>query len=59
MPMRCHLLMLHIAKRIIEQANEVFSLLHFDWKTLLKGNITLCCPVPVAISIRSIEVKVP
>ena len=55
---RCHLLMLHVAQRIIEQVNDVFfffSALHFDWKTLLSGNIALCCPVFLAVSTRSIE----
>ena len=53
---RCHLLMLRVAQRIIEQAKDVFfSVLHFDWKTLLSGNIALCCPVSLAVSTRSIE----
>jgi len=53
---RCHLLMLHVAQRIIEQVYDVFfSVLHFDWKTLLSGNMALCCPVSLAASSRSIE----
>lgn len=53
---RCHLLMLHVAQRIMEQANDVFfSVLHFDWKIFLNGNIALCFPVSLAVSTRSIE----
>jgi len=53
---RCHLLMLHVAQRIIEQGNDIFfSVLHFDWKTLLGGDMALCFPVSLAVSARSIE----